>query len=196
MGLGKSFCSSVVALAALGAALAGAQAQQPSAEEARFAREAQDRPPSGRGMGHLQTAFQGAEGGAGLKARLRDRHHLRRSGRLQGQRRQSMACVAEVGSDGVCRLPASSHLAGFADPQRRVEEAVERQPDHALGRVLNRRDPEVHLPPLHAVEDVGDGGHRHELRAVPEALARREVREGVLWPEERDPRHLLQPAAG
>ena len=51
MGPGKSFCSSVVALAALGAALAGAQAQQPSAEEARLAREAQDRVPNTPGDG-------------------------------------------------------------------------------------------------------------------------------------------------
>lgn len=51
MGLGKSFCSSALALAALGAALAGAQAQQPSAEEARLAREAQDRVPNTPGDG-------------------------------------------------------------------------------------------------------------------------------------------------
>ena len=51
MGLGKSFCSSALALAALGAALAGAQAQQPSAEEARLVREAQDRVPNTPGDG-------------------------------------------------------------------------------------------------------------------------------------------------
>ena len=41
MGLRTSLCSSVLALAALGAALVGANAQQPSANQVQLAREAQ-----------------------------------------------------------------------------------------------------------------------------------------------------------
>ncbi len=58
MRLRKSLCSSVLALAALGSALVGAQAQQPSPEEARLAREAQDRVPNTPGDGPYPAVIE------------------------------------------------------------------------------------------------------------------------------------------
>src|SRR5690554_3514883 len=58
MGLRTSLCSSVLALAALGASFAGANAQQPSADQVQLAREAQNRIPNTPGDGPYPAVIE------------------------------------------------------------------------------------------------------------------------------------------
>src|SRR5690606_41265232 len=58
MRLRRSLCSSAIALVVLGSALTATQAQQPSADQARLAREAQNRIPNTPGDGPYPAVIE------------------------------------------------------------------------------------------------------------------------------------------
>lgn len=64
--------------------------------------------------------------------------------------------------------------------------------DGPRGGVLDRDDPEVGTAALDLVDDGGIGRDRHVLRGRAEALERRLMTIGRLWPEERDAERPLK----
>ncbi len=61
-----------------------------------------------------------------------------------------------------------------------------------VGRVFDRHDAEIGLPPLHRVEYGRDGCHRNQLRALAELLHGREMTETVFGPKVNNAHGLSQ----
>ena len=68
-------------------------------------------------------------------------------------------------------MHAEHHLA--ADPERRVEQEIERAPDRALGRVLHRHDGVLRRAGLDLAEYLVDRAERCSLDRPAEMLADR-----------------------
>ncbi|EXI92706.1 MAG: hypothetical protein AW12_00421 [Candidatus Accumulibacter sp. BA-94] len=79
-----------------------------------------------------------------------------------------------------------------ADLQRRRQQQVERPPDRALGRVLDRHHGIVGMQRLDLAEDVVDRNLRQQARSVTEMLHRRALREGAERSEEGNAERLLE----
>ena len=73
------------------------------------------------------------------------------------------------------------------DREGRLGEQVEGMGHHALGRVLDRHDPELHPSALDVTEDLGHRARPAVLGRRSEQLARRQVGVGGLRPQVRDP---------
>ena len=83
-----------------------------------------------------------------------------------------------------CTSPQIAH--------RQPGEHVERVGDPAVGRILDRHQPKIGLLAVHFLEHGGDGAHRHQLDALPEAVHRRQVAVAVERARERRPAVLFQ----
>ena len=83
-----------------------------------------------------------------------------------------------------------------ADAQRAVEEGVQRGIHRALGGVLHGYHAVVGAAPLHGLEDGLDGALGQGLAGAAELVARGEVGEGPLGPQEGHAQRLLQAEAG
>ena len=81
-----------------------------------------------------------------------------------------------------------SQLHFAANPHPHPREHVERVGHAAVGRVLDRHQPEIRLLPVDFLEHGGDAADRHELDALAEAMDRRQVAETVERPEKGDAR--------
>src|SRR5437868_5460439 len=83
-----------------------------------------------------------------------------------------------------------------ADAKRRREQQVECAADHALGRVLDRHDGELHRARLAAAERLVDARHGERLDRAAEMLAHGLLAERAFRAEIGDTDRLLEPAAG